>query len=200
MYLHTVRGETRILNLSSSSLAMRSSPQEGFSCAIRRISAWSSLGIAGRPGWDFRRQSNRQPARCQRSSVASFTTTNELRQSSCQQRKADAGCGVDASGTRAALDVQRQLAAQEKILGADCIGGTEQQPHPPNGVFYETTRDQREEEHVGIVPQPYFWRFDMRRTEYLRTTGKHSSGLADGPVQRRVRLGGMLSFYQRTAA
>jgi hypothetical protein len=81
MYLATVRGETRMLNLSNSSLAMRSSPQAGFSRAIRRMSDWSSLGIGGRPGRDFRRQNNRRPARCQRSSVAGFTTVKEPCQS-----------------------------------------------------------------------------------------------------------------------
>jgi hypothetical protein len=35
---------------------MRSSPQEGFSLAIRRIRACNCWGIAGRPGRDFRRQ------------------------------------------------------------------------------------------------------------------------------------------------
>ena len=49
-YLHTVRGETRISSFNSSSLAMRSSPQWGFSRAIRRMRRCSSAGIAGRPG------------------------------------------------------------------------------------------------------------------------------------------------------
>ena len=38
MYFRTVRGETLSPSLSSSSLAMRSSPQSAFSAAMRRIS------------------------------------------------------------------------------------------------------------------------------------------------------------------
>ena len=50
-YLRTVRGDTRRPSLSNSSLAMRSSPQDGLSRAIRRMSACRSGGIGGRPGW-----------------------------------------------------------------------------------------------------------------------------------------------------
>ena len=80
-YLRTVRGEIRIPSLSSSSLAIRSSPHSTFSRAILRISARSSFGIGGRPARDFIRQNNRQPARCQRIIVAGCTTTSALRQS-----------------------------------------------------------------------------------------------------------------------
>ena len=48
MYLRTVRGEIRTPSLSSSSLAIRSSPHSTFSRAILRISSRSSSGI-GRP-------------------------------------------------------------------------------------------------------------------------------------------------------
>ncbi|HEX4170138.1 MAG TPA: hypothetical protein VHZ55_32130 [Bryobacteraceae bacterium] len=37
MYLPTVRGESRIWSFSTSSSAIRSSPQVGFSAAMRRI-------------------------------------------------------------------------------------------------------------------------------------------------------------------
>jgi glycosyltransferase involved in cell wall biosynthesis len=43
-YFCTVRGETRIPSFSFNSLAMRSSPQVGFSAAIFRINPWRSLG------------------------------------------------------------------------------------------------------------------------------------------------------------
>ncbi len=55
MYLRTVRGETRRPSFSSSSLAIRSSPQIGFSVAIRRISWRSSGGIGGHPCLERRR-------------------------------------------------------------------------------------------------------------------------------------------------
>jgi hypothetical protein len=73
--LRTVRGEIGIPNLSSSSLAMRSSPHSTFSRAIRRDQLGSSCGIGGRPARDFIRQNNLQPARCQRTIVAGCTTT-----------------------------------------------------------------------------------------------------------------------------
>jgi hypothetical protein len=104
--------------------------------------------------------------------VVGFTITSALRQSNRLASSARL-TRVAASmrrGRAPRLDVQRQLTAQEQVLGADGIGGTEQQPHPPNGVFYEPTRDQREGEHVCIVPQRHFWRLEMHRTEYLRTT------------------------------
>jgi len=81
MYLRTVRGETRIPSLTSSSLAMRSWPQEGFSAAIFRMSARSSGGIGGRPGHDFNRQNKRKACRCQRINVLGVTLTSAPRQS-----------------------------------------------------------------------------------------------------------------------
>ena len=47
-YLHLVRGEIWIPSLSNSSLAMRSSPQDGLLRAISRMSARSSAGIRRR--------------------------------------------------------------------------------------------------------------------------------------------------------
>ncbi len=76
-----VRGETPIPNFSNSSFAIRSSPHSGFSSAILRISVRSYSGIGGRPGRDFSRQNNRQPARCQRSKAAGFTAIKAPRHS-----------------------------------------------------------------------------------------------------------------------
>ena len=75
MYFRTVRDETRIPNLTSNSLAIRSSPQSEFSMAIRRIRARSSGGIGGRPDLHFHRQKMRQPSRCQRTIVDGRTIT-----------------------------------------------------------------------------------------------------------------------------
>jgi hypothetical protein len=72
-------GDTRIPIFNSSSLAMRSSPHEGFSFAIRRSSARSQRG-GGRPGRDFRHQNNFHPARCQRINVCGRTTIRASRQ------------------------------------------------------------------------------------------------------------------------
>lgn len=81
MYLWIVLGETRMPSFTKSSLAIRSSPQMGFSCAILRISARNSREIRGRPGRHFQRQKRRQPARCQRMMVFGCTTTSASRQS-----------------------------------------------------------------------------------------------------------------------
>ena len=65
-HLTIARGETGIPSLTSSSLAIRSSSQPGFSEAILRISARSSAGIRGLPILHLSRQNKRHPIRCQR--------------------------------------------------------------------------------------------------------------------------------------
>ena len=66
-------------NLSNSP-RMRSAPHSGFCVAISRISAPQSVG--GRPGRrDRRRQKARNPARCQRSTVAGLMSKVASRQS-----------------------------------------------------------------------------------------------------------------------
>jgi hypothetical protein len=81
MYFRTVRGDTRSPSLSSNSLAIRSSPQDGLSCAMVRMRARSSAGIGGRPGRDFQRQNRRKPSRCHRTKVRGCTTTSASLQS-----------------------------------------------------------------------------------------------------------------------
>ena len=49
MYLPTVRGYTRIWSFSKSSSAIRSSPQVGFSAAIRQINRLNSAARVGLP-------------------------------------------------------------------------------------------------------------------------------------------------------
>ena len=70
-----------------------------------------------------------------------------------QHGQADAGRGIDPSRPHATLDVQRQLTAQEEVLGADGLGRAEQQHHPPEGVFDQTECDPGEGDHALIVPQ-----------------------------------------------
>ena len=77
----SIRGEIRIPTFSSSSAAMRSSPQAGLSLAISTISFWSSAGIRGRPrGRDFHFQNSRKPCRCQRTNVSGLTIVRACRQ------------------------------------------------------------------------------------------------------------------------
>lgn len=85
-YLLMVQGDTRIPSFSSNTLAIRS-PHDGFSFAIRRISARNSAGIGGRPDRDFILQNSLQPARCQRISVAGLTTVSASRQSNRSDKK-----------------------------------------------------------------------------------------------------------------
>jgi hypothetical protein len=69
MYLRTVRGETLMPSLTSSSFAILSSPHSELSRDISRIKRRSSAGIGGRPGFDFQCHKSRNPARCQRINV-----------------------------------------------------------------------------------------------------------------------------------
>src|SRR5579863_7612279 len=79
MYFLTVRGESRIWSLSQSSSAIRSSPQVGFSAAIRSIKRRTSADIGGRPtGLDLQRQKRRNAARCQPKKRASLDKTNRF--------------------------------------------------------------------------------------------------------------------------
>jgi hypothetical protein len=77
-----VRGESRTCSFSRSSSATRSSPQVGFSAAIRRIKRLTSAEICGRPtGFDFQRQKRRKAVRCQPIRVAGLTISKAPRQS-----------------------------------------------------------------------------------------------------------------------
>jgi hypothetical protein len=54
---------------------------------------------------------------------------------SSQDGQVDSSRGIYRSRLDAALDVQRQLTAQEEVLGLNRFGRTEQQHHPSQGVF-----------------------------------------------------------------
>jgi hypothetical protein len=80
-YLPTVRGETRIPNLTFSSLAISSSPQVGFSQAICPISVCRFLPRCGRPDLrDFHFQNSRKAVRCHLINVSGLTMTGVSRQ------------------------------------------------------------------------------------------------------------------------
>jgi hypothetical protein len=88
MHFLIVRGETCSPSFSSSSLAIGSSPQNGLSVAMRRMSWRSSSGIRGRACLDLERQNSLHPAQCQRINVSGRTTTRASRQSNCRERYA----------------------------------------------------------------------------------------------------------------
>ena len=88
MYLSTVRGDTYTQSLISSSFTIRSSLQSGFSLAILRINARSSVGIGGRPAVRFQRKKSRAPNRCLRIMVAGRTMITASRQSNSLENNA----------------------------------------------------------------------------------------------------------------
>jgi hypothetical protein len=101
-----VRGERRIWSLSQSSSAMRSSPQVGFSPAIRLMNRLISADIGSLPsGRDFQRQNRRKAARCQPINVAGFTITKALRHSNKRARRDEPA--VEANRDVARNDYQR---------------------------------------------------------------------------------------------
>ncbi len=55
----------------------------------------------------------------------------------CQDGQADSSCRIYRSRLDAALEGQRQLTAQEEVLGLDRFGRTEQQHHPAQGRFFD---------------------------------------------------------------
>ena len=142
-YFPTVRGETRIPSFSCNSLAMRSSPQVGFSAAISRIRSRRFLGKRGLPvGFDFQRQKSRNPLRCQRMSVSglTFTSASAPLEHSAQSRHQPASGIVGPSGFDLALLEERQLLAEKEILRGQgrCGNGPRGKPAGPGPT---TTKD-----------------------------------------------------------
>jgi hypothetical protein len=75
-YRETVRSEMAMPSFSSSPW-IRGAPQRQCSAAARRIRSRHGESIHGRPGRrERRRQHRRSPSRCQRSTVAGWTSTN----------------------------------------------------------------------------------------------------------------------------
>jgi len=78
---HGARRDAETELEESSSAAMRSSPHVGVLRAIAAIRRWRSAGSRGRPeGDDRQRQRSRKAWRCQRVSVASWTSVSASRQ------------------------------------------------------------------------------------------------------------------------
>ncbi len=154
---------------------MRSSPQSGFSVAMRRISWRSSSGIGGRPGLDLMRQNSRQPARCQRISVSGRTTTRASRQS--KSRESNASDTRVAASTRlgfdATLQIQRKLPAEKEVLRFDGSPRSERQHNEAGQVGKQLKDDssQRRSRHDHVTA----WRrsrneISSSRIQYLRST------------------------------
>ena len=128
-YFSTIRGETRIPSFSFNSLAMRLSPQVGFSAPISRISCRSCLGRRGLPAsFDFQRQESRNPLRCQRISVSGLTFTSASRHWSIRLRVAiihrvesSARCGLTFRSWKSANCFRRnRFSAANAARGRTC--------------------------------------------------------------------------------
>jgi hypothetical protein len=74
-----------------------------------------------------------------------------------EQRQADAGSGIDAPRPDTALDVQRQLTAQEEVLRLNRLVRTEQQRHPPEGIREQAGGDLQDGDHAHMVPHGSGW-------------------------------------------
>src|SRR5215472_600257 len=114
-----------MVSLSFNSLAMRSSPQVGFSAAISRMSRRRFLGTCGLPtGRDFQRQKRRNPLRCQRRTVLGWTFTRASRQKNMRPRMTNQSRGiVGPVWLYLPLLEQGELFAQEQVLGSQCAAG-----------------------------------------------------------------------------
>jgi hypothetical protein len=138
-YLPTVRGESRIWSFTKSSSAIRSSPQVGFSAAIRRIKPISSGETGGLPtGLDSQRQNFRKAARCQPIKVAGLTITKALRQSNKRvslenTRAIRSRC---LPGSLVTLSKEGQLFTQEQIFGGQRCAAAEKRSAEADAVRY----------------------------------------------------------------
>ena len=117
-------------SLSFSSLAIRSSPQVGLSCDIRRINSRRFFGSRGRPRFrDFHPQNLRNAVRCHLRNVSGLTMTRASRQS--KNRESKTMNARVAAVERPRLDLaflkQCELFAKEQILGNDYSVGREEQ-------------------------------------------------------------------------
>jgi hypothetical protein len=91
-----------------------------------------------------------------------------------QHDQADTCRSVHPPWPHTSLDKQRQLPAQEQILGAHSLRRTEQQHQPSEGVLDQTKCDPGEGDHALIVPHrstPSRQIALPRRTQFLRSTG-----------------------------
>ena len=121
-------------------LAMRSSPQVGFSAAISRISCRRSLGKRGLPvGFDFQRQNSRNPLRCHRMSVSGFTFTSAPRHSehSAQGGHHPPGRIVGPSWFDLSLLEERQLLPKEEILRSQGAAGMRREESQSDQVDHD---------------------------------------------------------------
>ena len=153
MYLRTVRGETPIPTFSSSSLAMRSSPQQGgleghasnealqFSWN-NRSARWGLQAPQQLPGVTV---PAKQPFRPHNDQCIPPV------EEPGQQYQSNSGDRIDSTRLEATLDVQRQLPSKEEILRFDRSTRSGRQSSPPERSTNQREEDSDGGEHDGIV-------------------------------------------------
>jgi hypothetical protein len=115
--LFTLRSRL-VVGTDFDSYRIRRTRLQGFSRAIWRIRCWTSGGIRGRREWHFLRQKGWKPLRCQPMKVLGVTTVNALHQSNRRLSRKRVTCWLGGpSGFDPALLIERELFAQEEILG-----------------------------------------------------------------------------------
>jgi hypothetical protein len=104
---------------------MRSSPHEGFSCAIWRISRWSSGGIRGRPDWHFLRQNSSKPWWCQLIKVLGVDCQRASPiEQAAQPEQGETRWMGDPAGLDSTFLIEHELFAQEEILSRERAFGS----------------------------------------------------------------------------
>jgi hypothetical protein len=154
MYLPTVRGDTRIPSLTNSSLAIRSSPHNGFSAAILRIRLRNSSGIGSHPCPALPAPEDPPPHSMPANDGRRSHVDHRIApiEESGEQRKADASHVIHASWFDTTLDISRELSAKDQILSADRAGGTQERDAQPQDVRDDSDDCSRQLQHALIMP------------------------------------------------
>jgi hypothetical protein len=127
---------------------------EGFSFAIRRISACNSGGMGGRPGRDLILQDSLHPARCQRINVAGLTTASTSRQSNSRDstvRAIRVAASIIAEHNLVQLCTYAQLGFVAGSMGVEPLGVARHSTTPPTGEAKRPVTS------MIILPESWSW-------------------------------------------
>jgi len=104
------------------------------------MSVWSSRGVGGRPGRDFQRHNNRNPARCHRISVRGPTTTSASRQSNHRESTANEMRSAALANRSATATVANSLASPRiEVAFLDQVPVLGGSPEPRQEQFAQST-------------------------------------------------------------
>ena len=180
MYFRTVRGETRIPNLTSNSLAMRSSPQSGFSVAIRRIRA-RSLQRYRRPTCPALPPPEDPPTQ-------SVPANNGRRaddhyriapiEESGEHRKAHASRVIHSSGLDTPFEIPGELSAKHQVFRTNRTRSAKEQGSQLQDICEYPDNCSRQCQHAFIMPD-----------------SAHACSRATPPNQRRELLRSTMAVF-----